>query len=83
MGPLHQEMSIVEDAVHYAVWLGIGLFVRRSADRAEVHHEGHGATAADWSPPLLCHPHVRHYWSGVLQWKAPSDLHEQCHRTPR
>lgn len=46
----------------------------RSADCAEVHHEGHGSPAANRPAALLCHPHVCHHWSGVLQREAAPHL---------
>ena len=58
--------------------LSFSVFPSRLADCVEVHHEGHGASSADWSSALLCHPDVCYHWLGVLQWEvAPSLLHEQ------
>lgn len=42
----------------------------RPADCSEVHHEGHDPAATDRPALVLRHPHVRHHWSGVLQWEA-------------
>ena len=47
----------------------------RPADRPEVYHEGHGSSAADRPAALLCHPHVRHHRSGVLQRQTALHLH--------
>lgn len=33
-------------------------FPSRPTDCVEVHHEGHGASPADWPSALLCHPDV-------------------------
>lgn len=46
----------------------------RSADCSEIHHEGHGSTAADWPAALLCYPHVCHHRPGVLQRQAAQHL---------
>lgn len=53
----------------------------RSADRPEVNNEGHGPSAADWAPAVLCNPHVCHHRSGVLQREATQDLHTHVRNT--
>ena len=55
-------------------FLNFFLTTFRPADRAEVHHEGHDPAAPDRSPAVLCHPHVRHHRSGVLQREASPHL---------
>lgn len=51
----------------------------RPAGGAEVHHEGHDSTSANWRALICGHPYVCHYWPGVLYGQIPPHMHRQCH----
>lgn len=51
----------------------------RPAGGAEVHHEGHDSTFANWRALICGHPYVCHYWPGVLHGQIPPNMLRQCH----
>lgn len=52
----------------------------RSTGCVEVHNEGHGSSAADRLAALLCHCHVRHYWSRALHGQVSEGVLQTRHR---
>lgn len=61
-------------------FLNLNTVSSRLTGSAQIHHEGHDSSAANWPVAFLCHPHVRHYWTGVLHGQIPHDLLRQSHR---
>lgn len=81
--PGRGETELVQAGVPSKVRLSSSSLPCRPADCVEVHHEGHGAPAADRPPALLRHPDVRYHRLGVLQREAaPRMLHEQFRCAP-